>query len=71
MMDVKKKEGLIPIPLTNVVTTIPKHGTEMRDLAEDLTGWGVRVLSRSVGICETKPCCESFCSSKEFSGRER
>ena len=29
MMDVKKDKGLIPIPLRNVVPTIPKHETEM------------------------------------------
>lgn len=29
MSDVKEEEGLIPIPLRNVVPTIPKRETEM------------------------------------------
>ena len=41
---VREENCLMPIPLRNVVPTIPKHETWMKILAEDLTWMGCEGL---------------------------
>ena len=44
MMKVREEDELVPIPLKNVVPTIPKRESEVRELVEDLTRMGCEGL---------------------------
>ena len=70
MLEVRKEDELVPIPLRNIVPTIPNRKSEMRELIEDLTRMGCEGLLAKPWNLQNEAMLREFLFVRESVGED-